>query len=82
MLPVMVSTWVLPIHQTISAKFGSRLFAGAGVSAVELSYNLYTIIVGVFVLSVTNFIFPRMARSAAGGDDASLHFHHHPQQET
>ena len=72
MLPVMVSTWVLPINQTISSKFGSRLFEGAGVSAVELSYNLYTIIVGVFVLSVTNFIFPRMARSAAGNDNSSL----------
>ena len=46
----MVFTWVLPINQTISSKFGSRLFEGAGVSAVELSYNLYTIIVGVFVL--------------------------------
>ena len=72
MLPVMVSTWVLPINQTINSKFGSRLFDGAGVSAIELSYNLYTIIVGVFVLSVTNFIFPRMAKAAAGSDKDSL----------
>jgi len=68
MLPVMVSTWVVPINQTVNAKFGSRLFGGAGVSAIELSYNLYTIIVGIFILSVTNYIFPRLSRSSAGDD--------------
>ncbi len=67
-IPVMVSTWVLPINQIVNAKFGSHLFDGAGVSAIELSYNLYLIIVGVFVLSVTNFIFPRMSKQAAGND--------------
>lgn len=72
MLPVLVSTWVLPINQTINSKFGSRLFDGAGVSAVELSHNLYTIIVGVFVLSITNFIFPQMSRAAAGSDSKGL----------
>ncbi len=68
LLPVMVSTWVLPINQTINSNFGSRLFNGAGVAAVELSYNLYTVIAGVFVLSVTNYIFPRLARENAQGD--------------
>ena len=38
----------------------------------ELSYNLYLIIVGIFVLSVTNFIFPRMSRQTAGNDKAGL----------
>ena len=68
MLPVMVSTWVLPINQTINGKFASRLFDGAGVSAIEFSNNLYLIIVGVFVLSVTNFIFPRLSRMSSGSE--------------
>jgi putative peptidoglycan lipid II flippase len=68
MLPVMVSTWVLPINQTINSKFGSRLFDGAGVSAIELAYNLFTVIAGVFVLSVTNYIFPKLSRENADGD--------------
>lgn len=67
LFPVMVSTWVLPINEAVNANFGSRLFGGAGVSAVELAYNLYTVIAGVFVLSVTNYIFPRLARESAGG---------------
>lgn len=71
MLPVLISTWVIPINQTVNSKFGSRLFDGAGVSAIELSYNLYTIIVGVFVLSVTNFVFPRLARQSAENDTAA-----------
>lgn len=68
MLPVMVSTWVLPINQTINSKFASRLFEGSGVTAVEMAYNLFTVIAGVFVLSVTNFIFPRLSRENADGD--------------
>ncbi len=67
MLPVMVSTWVLPINQTVNSKFASRLFDGAGVSAVEHAFDLYTVIAGVFVLSVTNYIFPRLSRENAGG---------------
>lgn len=72
MLPVMVSTWVLPINQTVNAKFGSRLFEGAGVTALELAYNLFTVIAGVFVLSVTNYIFPRLSRENADGDRTAL----------
>lgn len=72
MLPVMVSTWVLPINQTINSKFGSRLFDGSGVSALELAYNLFTVIAGVFVLSVTNYIFPRLSRENADGDRDTL----------
>ena len=72
MLPVMVSTWVLPINQTINSKFGSRLFDGAGVTAVELAYNMFTVIAGVFVLSVTNYVFPRFSKENASGDGAGL----------
>ena len=68
MLPVMVSTWVQPINLTINSKFGSRLYGGAGVSAIEISTNLYLIIAGVFVLSVTNVIFPKLSRQNAQGE--------------
>lgn len=69
MLPVMVSTWVQPINLTVNSKFGSRLYNGAGVSAIEYSTNLYLVIAGVFVLSVTNVIFPKLSRLSAGAED-------------
>ena len=72
MLPVMVSTWVTPINQTVNARFGSGLFDGGGVSAIELSYNLYTIIVGVFILSVTNYIFPKLSQLNADKDNSEF----------
>ena len=64
--PVMVSTWVQPINLTINSKFGSHLYEGAGVSAIEYATNLYLVIAGVFILSVTNVTFPRLSRLAAG----------------
>ena len=66
--PVMVSTWVQPINLTINSKFGSHLYEGAGVSAIEYATNLYLVIAGVFILSVTNVIFPRLSRLAAGNE--------------
>lgn len=64
----MVSTWVQPINLTINSKFGSRLYNGAGVSAIEYATNLYLILAGVFVLSITNVIFPKLSRLSAGDD--------------
>lgn len=72
MLPVMVSTWVQPINLTINSRFGSHLYNGAGVSAIEISTNLYLIVAGVFVLSVTNVIFPKLSRQVAQGDDSAF----------
>ncbi|SHH92172.1 putative peptidoglycan lipid II flippase [Sporobacter termitidis DSM 10068] len=65
MIPVMVSTWVQPINLTINTRFGSHLYNGTGVTAINLSNNLYLIIIGVFILSVTNVIFPRLSRLTA-----------------
>ncbi len=72
MVPVMVSTWVTPLNQTINARFGSELFGGAGVSAIELAYNLYTIIVGVFILSITNYIFPKLSQLNADRNEKGM----------
>lgn len=62
MLPVMVSTWVQPVMLTINSRFASYLYNGSGVSAIEYSTNLYLMIIGVFILSVTNVIFPKLSR--------------------
>jgi len=70
--PVMVSTWVQPINLVVNSRFGSRLYGGAGVSALEYSTNLYLVIAGVFILSITNVIFPRMSRLTAGGRETEF----------
>ncbi len=70
--PVMVSSWVQPINLVISSRFGSRLLDGGGVSVMEYSNNLYLVITGVFILSVTNVIFPRLSRLNAGGEESAF----------
>ncbi len=70
--PVIVSTWVQPINQAINARFGSRLYDGAGVAALEYSSNLYLVIAGVFILSITNVIFPKLSRLTAGGREGEF----------
>jgi putative peptidoglycan lipid II flippase len=70
--PVMVSTWVQPINLVINSRFGSRLYEGAGVAALEYATNLYLVIAGTFVLSITNVIFPKLSRLTAGGQEGDF----------
>ncbi len=68
MLPVMVGTWIQPINFLINTRFASNLSSGnvtngeLGVSTLEYANNLYTIIVGVFVLAIANMVFPKFSR--------------------
>lgn len=62
MLPVMVSTWVQPFNIMINAKYASRLYEGVAVSAIEFANNLYTMIAGVLVISIMNFVFPKLSK--------------------
>ena len=70
--PVMVSAWVQPINLTINSRFGSHLYDGAGVSAIEYATNLYLVIAGVFILSITNVIFPKLSRLTADGQQTAI----------
>lgn len=65
MLPVMVSTWIQPINLMINTRFASGIFKGA-IAVVGYANTLYSIVVGVFVLSVANVIFPKLSRMADG----------------
>ena len=65
MVPVLVSTWVQPIVLMINSRYASGLHGGGGVSAIDYGTNLYLTIAGVFVLSVTNVIFPKMSQQSA-----------------
>ncbi len=67
-LPAMVSTWAQPINLVINARFGSHLMGGDGASVIDLANNLYLIVAGVFVLSITNVIFPRLSRLDVSAD--------------
>lgn len=63
MLPVMVSTWIQPINFLVNVHFASKLSNGElGGTTLEYANNLYTIIVGVFVLAIANLVFPKFSR--------------------
>ena len=72
MLPVMVSTWIQPINLAVATKYASHIYEGAAVSAIEYANTLYTILVGVFVLSITNVIFPSLSKLGAQGDEEAF----------
>lgn len=68
--PVLVSTWVQPLNLTVATRYASHIDGGA--SALEYANTLYTIVAGVFVLSIANVIFPELSRQAAHEDGAAI----------
>ncbi len=72
MLPVMASTWVQPINLTVATRYASHLNGGTATAALEYANTLYTIVAGVFVLSIANVIFPELSRLSARNEDAAF----------
>lgn len=68
--PVLVSTWIQPLNLMVATRYASHIEGAAG--ALEYANTLYTIVAGVFVLSIANVIFPELSRSAARRDEAAL----------
>lgn len=66
LLPVMISTWVQPLNIGVNQKFASAV--DGGVSAMHFANNIYTMIVGVFVLSIMNVFFPKMSALNSQGE--------------
>ncbi len=67
LLPVMVSTWVQPFNVFINTRFASDIYEGSAVTGINFANNLYTMIVGVFVLSIMNVLFPKLSLLASQG---------------
>jgi len=64
-LPVMASTWVVPVNQLVNQRVASGLYDGEyGLVAIGFAHTLNLIIAGVFILSVSNLIFPKLSREA------------------
>jgi len=69
MLPVMVSTWVMPINLMVNGKAAQLDVYGVdSFNSIFPANQLYAVISGVVVLSVTNVIFPRLSVQAANVD--------------
>lgn len=65
-LPVMVSTWVQPLNIFVNQRFASGI--EGGVSAIHFANGIYTMIVGVFVLSIMNVFFPKLSSLNTQGE--------------
>lgn len=66
-LPVMVSSWVFPINTLVGNSAVSAIESGQ--SALGYAGELYSVVTGVFILSVANVVFPALSRSAANADE-------------
>lgn len=64
-LPVLVSSWAIPINDLVNTSAVSSVSQGA--SAIMYSNELFTVITGVFAFSLTNVMFTKFSKQQAGG---------------
>ena len=65
-LPVMVASWLGPINFFVNFRASVNLYGGEhGIVAINYAHSLYTVITGLFVLSVANVLFPTLSKYAA-----------------
>lgn len=62
MLPILISTWVQPINVFINTYLAARIGDGSGVAVLEYANKVFIIIAGVFILALSNLIFPSLSR--------------------
>ena len=68
-LPVMVATWALPVNLLVNGRASVGLYGGQhGYVAINLAFTLYSIITGLFVLQLANFLLPQLSRLASAGN--------------
>ena len=66
-LPILISSWVQPISLFVNKRYASSIVGGG--PALDYANRLYIIVVGVFVLAITNYIFPALSKKAGINDD-------------
>ena len=69
-LPVLAASWMLPVNFQINLIAVGSIHGGA--PSLQFAYTLYTIVSGVFILSVGNILFPKLSRLVATGDKAGF----------
>ena len=68
-LPVMVASWLGPVNFLVNGRASITLYGGEhGFVALNRAHVLYTVITGLFVLSLANVLFPTLSKLAAHKD--------------
>lgn len=70
MLPVLVSSWVMPINNLVNSNVASYIEGGA--NALKMANTVYIIVTGTFVLSVNNFMFQRLSKLKANNSQTEF----------
>lgn len=65
-IPILASSWVQPISVFVNKRYASAILGGG--PALDYANRFYIIVVGVFVLAITNYIFPALSKKMGSND--------------
>lgn len=68
--PILVSSWVQPISVFVNKRYASAIVGGG--PALDYANRFYIIVCGVFVLAITNYIFPALSKKVGSEDTGAF----------
>ena len=71
---ILVGSWLLPAASLAGTFFGARSSLPSAISVFDYANNIYIIVAGVLTYSISNFLFPKLAKLSGVSDtDFALH---------
>lgn len=67
---VLMGSWLLPAASLTGTFFGARSSLPSAISVFDYANNIYIIVAGVLTYSISNFLFPKLARLSGTAEDA------------
>ena len=68
-VPVLISSWALPLCSILNTRFASSVAEGRAISAFSYAYKIELVAAGVFSFVAVNLIFPEMAGKNSDKDE-------------
>lgn len=66
---ILIGSWLLPAASLVGTFFASRASLPSAVSVFDYANNIYIIVAGILTYSITNFLFPRLAKLSGTSED-------------
>lgn len=67
-IPLLIASWATPLSTFVQTRFASGIAEGRAITALSYANKLYLILVGILSFVITNLLFPKLSRAAAGED--------------
>lgn len=70
--PIIIGSWLIPAASLLGTAFADNISIPGAIPIFDYAHNIYIMIAGILTYSICNFLFPKLSRLSAAGDDGEF----------